>query len=218
MTVQLAPSTDHNAESTTSQHASDQARQLWRFWFIVICFLLMTGLVVLRLLDYQIIQWGGTARGAAVDAPAARGVIVDRDGELLAGDRYFYRIAATPNLITAEQHPVIADLLQQLTGPARAGYVQHADGNGGQSVCRARTRRQSGTGTENSGLARRKIYRTAWADHRASGRFRARLHRADAAALLPAGRSRQPPARLCLQRHRSRGAQRPGALLRRLSA
>ena len=132
MTVQLTSSTDHNAEATASQRASDQARQLWRFWFIVVCFLLMTGLVVLRLLDYQVVRWGGAARGAAVDAPVARGVIVDRDGQLLAGDRYFYRISATPSLITPEQRPVIADLLQQLTGlPALDTYntlTQMADG------------------------------------------------------------------------------------------
>jgi cell division protein FtsI/penicillin-binding protein 2 len=44
-----------------------------------------------------------------------RGSIVDRNGVLLAADRYFYEVSTTPNYFDDdEQRQQVADLLQEL--------------------------------------------------------------------------------------------------------
>lgn len=73
----------------------DQERQRWRIWVVVGGFLLLTSLVLIRLLDYQLSKWLTVPLAeTATDLSLSRGVIVDRHGELLASDRFFYRISA----------------------------------------------------------------------------------------------------------------------------
>lgn len=89
-----------------------------RIWVIVFCFCLIVGVIVWRLLDYQLFRWG-EAPGANVvyELPAPRGVIVDVHGQLLAGDRFFYDIAATPNLIKGDAaRAEVGSILEQLVG------------------------------------------------------------------------------------------------------
>ena len=103
---------------TSIETSEEVERQRWRFWFIVVCFGLLTCLVVARLLEYQIIQWGVTPEAALTPAGLSpRGVIVDRNGELLAADRYFYRLTATPYHIKTDQERMqLAKELETLIG------------------------------------------------------------------------------------------------------
>lgn len=105
-------------EQTPLETSEELERQRWRFWFIIICFGLLTCLVIARLLEYQIIQWSVTpAKGLTTTDLSARGVIVDRNGELLAADRYFYRVTATPqHLKTDEARLQLAKTLEALIG------------------------------------------------------------------------------------------------------
>jgi cell division protein FtsI/penicillin-binding protein 2 len=113
-----APAPRVIGEQATSEISEELERQRWRVWFIVICFGVLTCLVLARLLEYQIMQWGvATAEAATSYELAPRGVIVDRDGELLAADRYFYRVSATPKHITTDEaRRQVAKELETLTG------------------------------------------------------------------------------------------------------
>lgn len=105
-------------EQTPLETSEELERQRWRFWFIIICFGLLTCLVIARLLEYQIIQWSVTPEKSLTTTDlSARGVIVDRNGELLAADRYFYRVTATPqHLKTDQERMQLAKTLEALIG------------------------------------------------------------------------------------------------------
>jgi len=98
---------------------------VWRMWGIAFAFCLLTLLVLIRLLSHQIFSWGQSGR---VIIPSqqipARGVIVDRDGELLAADQYIYQITAAPISIDSDQGRMwIAQRLEELIGlPAPATW------------------------------------------------------------------------------------------------
>ena len=102
------------------------ARHSGRMIFIAVCFFLLTCLILVRLLSHQLINWGATGfNNLIAKPPAPRGVIVDRDGELLAVDHFTYQLLATPSLIADEEdRTTIARLLQELTGVAGAKIQQ----------------------------------------------------------------------------------------------
>ena len=93
-----------------------------RVWVIVFGFCLIISVIVWRLLDYQLFGWGDApADNVIYELPAPRGVIVDAHGQLLAGDRFFYDIAATPNLIVGpEERAEVGSILEQLVGISAA--------------------------------------------------------------------------------------------------
>ncbi|MEZ4859774.1 MAG: penicillin-binding protein 2 [Caldilineaceae bacterium] len=111
-----APSSVTNQDLVNAQ-AEVQSR-LWRFWFLAVIFVFLTCLVLVRLVVYQVVQTGEVIDPdlRALTVPA-RGSIVDRDGELLAGDQFFYQVVATPNQIKDDrQRQLVAQRLQDLIG------------------------------------------------------------------------------------------------------
>jgi cell division protein FtsI/penicillin-binding protein 2 len=85
---------------------------------LVIGLLLFSGVLVLRLFSHQVVSWGLTVPvGEGHKGPPARGSIVDRNGLLLAADRFYYAVAVTANnLTTEEQRREVAQQLEQLVG------------------------------------------------------------------------------------------------------
>lgn len=93
-------------------------QQLWRIWLLVAGLGLLASLVVVRLLHHQVIGWLDRTTPAALAASTMpRGVIVDRRGELLAADRFFYNVVADPSVIRTEAaRQMVAGQLQTLIG------------------------------------------------------------------------------------------------------
>lgn len=119
-TLNRAVSNPAPREQERDQHSSgsDDVTKIWRIGFIGV---LLTGpllLLILRLLDMQVMGWQqyeppkAVASGRnTVDDTTSWGVIVDRDGSLLAADRFTYRITATPKFISADDYGDIAQRL-----------------------------------------------------------------------------------------------------------
>lgn len=93
-------------------------QQLWRIWLLVAGLGVLASLVVVRLLHHQVIGWLDRTTPAALAASTMpRGVIVDRRGELLAADRFFYNVVADPSVIRTEAaRQMVAGQLQTLIG------------------------------------------------------------------------------------------------------
>ncbi|NJN81298.1 MAG: hypothetical protein HC802_02765 [Caldilineaceae bacterium] len=94
------------------------ARRRWRFWMIAGTFSFLAVIIVIQLVRYQIFRGDDLwSIPETVSPPAARGVIVDRDGELLAIDRFYYQVTATPSHIkTDEARREVAHELERLIG------------------------------------------------------------------------------------------------------
>ncbi len=100
----------------TTNVVGDAPARVWRIGLIGLMLNGLFLLLLLRLLDMQILDWqqyeppsNGLASGRnTVDDTTPWGVIVDRDGNLLASDRFTYRITATPKFIYAEDYSEIA--------------------------------------------------------------------------------------------------------------
>lgn len=105
-------------ENEQARSPFEQASQRWRVWVVVAGFVLLASLVLVRLIDYQLIKWGAVdAAPLPVASVLPRGVIVDRQGEILAGDRFFYRLGIDAiSLKSAEERTALATQLQTLTG------------------------------------------------------------------------------------------------------
>lgn len=95
-----------------------RARQRWRFWLLMVGLAVAALLLILRLFIYQIVQWGTQVEvGTAHAGAPARGVIVDRNGTLLAADRFFYEVAITPNILRSDdERRLVATQLEELAG------------------------------------------------------------------------------------------------------
>lgn len=93
-----------------------QKRELWRFWMLVFGFGILATAVMLALFVHQVLQFGeARSGGLAHQGESPRGSIVDRNGALLAADRYFYEVSTTPSyFINDEQRREVADQLEQL--------------------------------------------------------------------------------------------------------
>lgn len=100
----------------TTNVVGDAPARVWRIGLIGLMLNGLFLLLILRLLDMQILDWqqyeppsNGLASGRnTVDDTTPWGVIVDRDGNLLASDRFTYRITATPKFIYADDYSEIA--------------------------------------------------------------------------------------------------------------
>ncbi|MCB0058529.1 MAG: hypothetical protein KDE45_15940, partial [Caldilineaceae bacterium] len=97
---------------------SIQKRDVWRFWMLVFGFGALAILVVVPLFVHQIIQYGqARPPGQAHQGESPRGNIVDRNGALLAADRFSYEVSATPSYFRSEEERMeAARLLEELAG------------------------------------------------------------------------------------------------------
>jgi cell division protein FtsI/penicillin-binding protein 2 len=78
---------------------------------------LLSAVVMVRLMHHQLLGWidrSVTSVQAASNLP--RGVIVDRNGVLLAADRFFYQVIADPSQIGEAERLEIAQTLETLVG------------------------------------------------------------------------------------------------------
>jgi cell division protein FtsI (penicillin-binding protein 3) len=105
-------------EAQPPASAPHPAQQRWRLWLVMAAFALLTSLVTMRLLHYQVAGWMDQRTPLArSESNLPRGVIVDRRGELMAADRFFYRIVADPSAIRNEEARLaVAAKLQELIG------------------------------------------------------------------------------------------------------
>ncbi len=119
------------------QPEQNQAKTLeiesWRFVLIAVVFTVLALLVMSRLATYQL--WGSDKSvwlDYLPDVYVPRGTIVDRDGELLAIDRFFVDISATPSQLDAEGRRAAAQQLAALAGldptKVQADLAAAADG------------------------------------------------------------------------------------------
>jgi len=106
------------SEQQTVTLASIQKRDVWRFWMLVFVFGILTVLVLVPLFVHQIIQYGqARPPGQSHQGESPRGNIVDRNGALLAADRFSYEVSATPDYFhSAEERIEAARLLEALAG------------------------------------------------------------------------------------------------------
>ncbi|MCB0064652.1 MAG: penicillin-binding protein 2 [Caldilineaceae bacterium] len=80
-----------------------QARRVWRFGLLALLFVLLTGLILMRLLVYQVFSQESALPNSYKQLTLPpRGTIVDRDGEILAADRFYYEVVATPREIKTD--------------------------------------------------------------------------------------------------------------------
>ncbi len=107
----------------TSPPAGFSMQGSWRLQVVIALVVLLMGLLALRLLDMQLRTWSEYTPARTdvdtrytVDDTTPLGVIVDRDGVLLAGDRFTYRITATPKNILPEEWESLAQRLAQVAG------------------------------------------------------------------------------------------------------
>lgn len=114
------PATETPDDQTSANFSMEGS---WRLQLVIAIVVLLAGLLVLRLLDMQLRTWSGYApdRSSAstrytVDDTTPLGVIVDRDGVLLAGDRFVYRVTATPKLIPQEEWQGLSERLARVAG------------------------------------------------------------------------------------------------------
>lgn len=95
-----------------------QERRNWRFMLLIAGLGVAGALIVVRLLTYQVVEWGLSVpvyKGHEGHAP--RGTIMDRDGMLLAADRFFYSVAVNAQALrNEEQRVAVAQQLEDLIG------------------------------------------------------------------------------------------------------
>ena len=112
-----APTAEREAPESA---ASGDLSKVWRIGFIGVALTVPLLLLILRLLDMQVMDWQqyepprAVASGRnTVDDTTSWGVIVDRDGSLLAADHFTYRVTATPKFISPDDYGEIAQRLAQ---------------------------------------------------------------------------------------------------------
>ncbi|MFN8443621.1 MAG: penicillin-binding protein 2 [Caldilineaceae bacterium] len=111
----LAP----NLDRATPAIADDfQTRQRWRFWLLAFGLFLLVIVVMARLVSVQLFTSAQQTNRFDVALKAQpRGTIVDRHGELLAADRFYYQLTASPDLIeTDDDRMLVAQQLNALVG------------------------------------------------------------------------------------------------------
>ncbi len=120
MTLRAGPSGLPNKRINIADQANaaeQEKRQHWRF-MVVVATLTLVGVVIgLRLMQYQVFAWltfdpQDRLSLGDVSLESPRGVIVDRDGELLAADRFRYHVIVDPKQIKPEEWANLAYWLE----------------------------------------------------------------------------------------------------------
>ncbi|MEM7531585.1 MAG: penicillin-binding protein 2 [Chloroflexota bacterium] len=114
-----ASNTTYTSVHTSAKSTQPPTRTLWRFGSVAGAFLLLTLIVLSQLFNHVLFgpsKLDRLRQGAFIvgDAVEPRGIIVDRDGEILAADHFSYELSATPNLIDDELRLHIAQELGRL--------------------------------------------------------------------------------------------------------
>ena len=110
---QPPPETSSIASASTLPES--QARESWRFGFIALGFGLLSLLILLRIVTYERITnlpWDVNVS----TENNARGSVVDRYGELLAFDRFYSEVSATPSHLNDDERRDVAARLEMLLG------------------------------------------------------------------------------------------------------
>ncbi len=104
--------------ATAAPGVEQQARRVWRFGLLALGLIVLMAVVLLRLVIYQVVQQAESPLTASAQLlQPARGTIVDRDGELLAADRFFYQVVASPkDLKTDAERLSVAQTLARVIG------------------------------------------------------------------------------------------------------
>jgi cell division protein FtsI/penicillin-binding protein 2 len=107
--------------------------EFWRFVLIATVFTLLALLVLFRLASYQLVgETNSVWLDYLPDVNVPRGTIVDRDGELLAIDRFLVDISATPSQLNAKGRAEVAERLAAIAGldpiDVQTNLVAAADG------------------------------------------------------------------------------------------
>lgn len=122
MTASTAPDPHRSGspidDDTLTGNDIVQKPDTWRFWLLVFMFVVLAISVAIPLFVHQVLQFGQTPPpGVGHQGQSPRGVIVDRDGALLAADYYFYQVTTTPkNIQTHEERQELAQQLELLAG------------------------------------------------------------------------------------------------------
>ncbi|MCB0123231.1 MAG: hypothetical protein KDE58_13340, partial [Caldilineaceae bacterium] len=106
------------AETTPTTSAEAQARRAWRMWLVACLFTLLCFLILARLLVYQLFTDADNLFNTRLQlTQSPRGTIVDRDGEILAADRFYYQVVVTANAIKrSEDRQLVANELETRIG------------------------------------------------------------------------------------------------------
>lgn len=119
--------------STTSSPRYQPLR--WRLWGIYVVFALVLGSLLFRLVNLQLLEgqdWLNQAvenYTTTVSIPPARGIIYDRNGQILAGNIPSYNIVVTPANLPdsdADIQSIYRELSELIDVPATFGTVEEA--------------------------------------------------------------------------------------------
>lgn len=111
----LAPSIEPNLPAIGDDRKD---RQRWRFWLLGFGLGLLAIVVLARLVSVQLFSTSSSGYSALTALQLQpRGTIVDRNGELFAADRFYYKLTASPDLIRDdEMRMLVAQQLHALVG------------------------------------------------------------------------------------------------------
>ncbi len=103
MSEQLQPSAAIAPIHFTATVDVLDTHQRWRFWLLAAALIAVGGFVILRLTSLQLFPAERNTGLSLEDLKAQpRGLIVDRNGEVFAADRYNYMVTASPNNIDTD--------------------------------------------------------------------------------------------------------------------
>lgn len=121
VSTQPPPPTEPKTRGKGESPQQRRERQVWRFWLLVVSLVIALVFLAGRLMIYQVVQWGVSSPvGVGHQGNTPRGTIVDRNGVLLAADRFYYSVAAASNALHSddERYNVATELEKLISLPA----------------------------------------------------------------------------------------------------